>query len=60
MGREVWVRLTVYEAKALRDATGFGGPEPSTPRELAALERGLDKIERAVSTMRRSRKTRRA
>lgn len=56
---EVYVRLTLAEAEALRNATGFGGPTPSTPRELAALERGLDKIESASSLFRRQRRRRR-
>lgn len=50
------VRLTLAEASALRDATGFGRGEPTSPRELAALDRALDKIERAQQNFRRARK----
>jgi hypothetical protein len=53
------IRLTLAEGKALKDATGFGGSEPSTPSELAALDRALTKIDRAQSVFARRRKQRR-
>jgi hypothetical protein len=53
----VLIKLTLAEGKALKDATGFGGGEPTTPRELAALERALEKIERAQQVYARRRKT---
>lgn len=52
--RNVEVRLTLVEARAVRDATGYGGPDPQAPRELAALDRALFKINRALHTHRRT------
>jgi hypothetical protein len=49
------VTLTLAEARAIKGATGFGS-EPTTTRELAALDRALKKIERAETVYLRSRR----
>jgi deoxyribose-phosphate aldolase len=49
------VTLTLAEARAVKGATGFG-KDLATPREFAALDRALNKIERAEDIYRRSRR----
>jgi len=54
---QIVIKLTLAEGKALKDQTGFGGGEPTEPRELAALDRALKKIEVAQERFARRRKT---
>jgi len=51
------VELTLAEADALRGAAGHG-IEPTTPKELAALDRAISKCERANEIFRRNRRAR--